>query len=102
MKNNITPDEEIYSAEELKMFEDIENEKLLPISSSELNEVKEFYSQVATNTIKKMTKKKSYNLRLFENDIQSIKSLALEKGLPYQTLLSSIIHQVATKQIKLV
>jgi len=104
MKNNnyITPDEEIYSNEELEMFESIENGEYTPISSDKLDESKEFYSQIATNTIKKMTKKKSYNLRLFENDIQNIKAMALEKGLPYQTLLSSIIHQVATKQIKLV
>jgi len=28
------------------------------------------------------------NLRIYENDIPSIKALALEKGLPYQTLLA--------------
>ena len=48
-----------------------------------------------------MTTKKSYNLRLFENDIESIKAIALQKGLPYQSLISSIIHQVATRQIKI-
>jgi predicted DNA binding CopG/RHH family protein len=41
------------------------------------------------------------NLRVYEDDIPSIKALALEKGLPYQTLLASIIHQVATRQIKI-
>lgn len=102
MKNkNITPDEEIYSDEELKMFNSIENGNYTSMPSDELNQTKDFYSEVATNTIEKMTKKKSYNLRLFESDIQNIKAMALEKGLPYQTLLSSIIHQVATKQIKL-
>ncbi len=103
MKDNkfTVPDEEIYSSEELEMFEGIENNKYIPMSNDKLDEAKEFYSQVATNTIKTMTKKKSYNLRLFESDIQNIKAIALEKGLPYQTFLSSIIHQVATKQIKL-
>jgi predicted DNA binding CopG/RHH family protein len=64
-------------------------------------EEREIAKKTAKNTIKKITKKKSLNLRIFENDIPSIKAIALEKGLPYQTFLSSIIHQVATKQIKI-
>ena len=36
-----------------------------------------------------------------EKDIESIKAIALQKGLPYQSLISSIIHQVATRQIKI-
>jgi len=47
-----------------------------------------------------MNRKKSLNLRVYEDDILNIKAIAMQKGLPYQTLLSSIIHQVATKQIK--
>lgn len=97
------PDSEIYSKEELAYFDAIEkgleDGTTESISEEELLVVKEQYSQIATNTINKITRKKALNLRLYEDDILSIKSIALEKGLPYQTLIASILHQVATKQI---
>ncbi|MDQ7009599.1 MAG: hypothetical protein Q9M94_04895 [Candidatus Gracilibacteria bacterium] len=66
----------------------------MPINPKQFEEEKNSAKKTAENTIKKMTKKKSFNLRIFENEIPSIKAIALEKGLPYQTLLSSVIHQV--------
>ena len=95
MKNN-----ELYTEEELAFFEQIESGDYTAMSTADLKKSKKHYKEVAENTIKKMTRKKSLNLRVFESDIGHIKALALEKGLPYQTLLSSIIHQVATRQIK--
>jgi len=104
-KNYAVTDEEIYTQEELELFQtlenDIDNGAYRPMPKKELEKAKKYYKEVAGNTIKKMTKKKSLNLRIYENDIPSIKALALEKGLPYQTLLASIIHQVATRQIKI-
>ena len=96
---------ELYTNDEIAFFEslekDIENCTYKPLESSKLDEKKKLFKQVANNTLEKMTTKKSYNLRLFENDIESIKAIALQKGLPYQSLISSIIHQVATRQIKI-
>jgi len=96
---------ELYTQEELELFEalekDVDNGTYEPIPKKELEKAKTYYQEIAENTIKKMTKKKSLNLRIYESDIPSIKALALEKGLPYQTLLASIIHQVATRQIKI-
>jgi predicted DNA binding CopG/RHH family protein len=96
---------ELYSQEELELFKELEksidNETHEPMPKKELEKAKSYYQEIANNTIRKMTKKKSLNLRIYENDIPSIKVLALEKGLPYQTLLSSIIHQVATREIKI-
>jgi predicted DNA binding CopG/RHH family protein len=98
------PDEEIYSKEELELFkaleDDIDNGSYAPLKADELEKEKSEASQIAKNTISKISRKKSLNLRVYENDIQSIKAIALQKGLPYQTFLSSIIHQVATKQIE--
>ncbi|MEA2048416.1 MAG: antitoxin [Campylobacterota bacterium] len=95
MKNN-----ELYTKEELELFEQIEAGNYTPIAKEKLEKEKVLAQQIAQNTIQKMTRKKSLNLRVFESDIKNIKALALEKGLPYQTLIASIIHQVATKQIK--
>jgi len=38
-------------------------------------------------------KNKRINIRLSEKDISMLKIRALEEGLPYQTLISSIIHK---------
>jgi predicted DNA binding CopG/RHH family protein len=105
MKNKYTnPDNEIYSIEELELFgsleSDIDTGAYKPMQSDKLEEKKEFFKQVATNTIEKNTKKKSISLRIIENDIEKIKAIAMQKGLPYQTFLSSIVHQIATKEIK--
>jgi predicted DNA binding CopG/RHH family protein len=39
--------------------------------------------------------KKPVTLRLQERDITRLKGLAARKGLPYQTLISSVLHQFA-------
>ena len=96
---------EIYSKEELELFEnlekDVDDDLYEPLDTKKLNEKKIFFKKVALNTIEKKTKKKSLNIRLFEDDIEKIKVIAIEQGLPYQTLISSVIHKLALKQIKL-
>ena len=44
-----------------------------------------------------LSKSKNINIRLSEKDLAKIKSKAVVRGLPYQTLLSSLIHQYADK-----
>ena len=39
--------------------------------------------------------RKAITLRLQERDIQRLKVIAREKGLPYQTLVASVLHQFA-------
>lgn len=55
------------------------------------------YQKYAKNTL---SKSKSINIRISEKDLYKIKSLAAERGLPYQTFISSIIHQHSNKRIK--
>ena len=44
----------------------------------------------ARNTLKKV---KRINLRLTEKDYQQIQIKAIEEGIPYQTLISSLVHK---------
>jgi len=44
----------------------------------------------AKNTLNKT---KNINIRLTLKDLQKVKAKAMEKGIPYQTFVSSIIHQ---------
>lgn len=46
--------------------------------------------QYAVNTMKKS---KRINIRLSEKDLFGIQTKAIEEGLPYQTLISSILHK---------
>jgi len=47
-----------------------------------------------------ISRKRAITVRLQERDIQRIKAIALRKGVPYQTLVSSIIHQYASGILK--
>jgi len=51
-----------------------------------------FWQHAVKNTLKK----KAITVRVQEQDIRRIKSLALQQGIPYQTLVSSILHQYAS------
>ena len=41
---------------------------------------------------------RNINLRLSERDLQKIKAKAAEKGIPYQTLATSILHEYNSRR----
>lgn len=45
------------------------------------------------------TKDKRVNIRLSTSDFQDIQVKALEEGLPYQTLIASILHKYVTGRL---
>lgn len=47
-----------------------------------------------------LTKAKNINIRIPESDLLALKRKSLELNIPYQTLLSSVIHQFATGKLK--
>lgn len=47
-----------------------------------------------------LAKKRNINIRISEADLLKVKAKAAQKGLPYQTMISSLIHQYSTGQIK--
>jgi predicted DNA binding CopG/RHH family protein len=53
---------------------------------SKINE----YSEIAKNTLKK---DKRINIRLSERDLLMLKDKAVEEGIPYQTLITSVLHK---------
>ncbi len=46
-----------------------------------------------------MEKNKNINIRISQGDLYKVKSKAAEQGIPYQTLLSSLIHQYSHGRI---
>ena len=77
-------------------LDEYENEILEKYETGNLSSIgindseKKHLSEVAANTLKK---KKRVNIRLSEHDLKAIQSKALQEGLPYQTLISSLIHK---------
>lgn len=57
-----------------------------------------FIKETATNTLKELKKERT-NIRMNEADIGAIKELAKKFGLPYQTLISHILHLYVTHQL---
>ena len=74
--------------EEKELMDSIEKEEWKPIRN--LQEEKEKAVQAARNTLKK---DKRINLRLSQKDYHQIQVKAIEEGMPYQTLIASIVHK---------
>jgi len=55
-----------------------------------------FHRDIAKNTLKK---DKRVNLRMSSKDLEAIKTYAVEEGLPYQTLMSSVLHKFITGRL---
>lgn len=79
----------ILSDEEKEILEAFEKGELL--RAKDADKIKKELTKATKNTLNKT---KNINIRLSEKDIQKAKAKAVEAGIPYQTLLSSIIHQV--------
>ena len=66
-------------------------ERYIPLSSAEMNEVE--------SIINAANKTKNINIRISAYDIEKIKQRSAEEGIPYQTLVSSIIHKYITGKL---
>jgi len=88
MKKYLLDDEEnellkSLESKEYKSIDNLENELLL-------------HKEIAKNTLRK---DKRINIRLSSHDLEALKTNAVEMGLPYQTLVSSVLHQYATGRL---
>lgn len=55
----------------------------------------ERYKEYAAYTL---SKPRTINIRISQKTFRKIKAVAAEKGLPYQTFISSLIHQYSAKE----
>jgi predicted DNA binding CopG/RHH family protein len=87
--------EKYLDSEEQNIIESLENNSWK--STNDLDGWKTRLAETAANTL---TKDQRMNIRLTKNDLDGIKLKAMEEGLPYQTLVSSIIHKYVTGKLK--
>jgi predicted DNA binding CopG/RHH family protein len=76
---------------ENEILEAYESGKLMPSPS------KTDFQTIAKNTMKKNRK---INIRISENDLSALQRRAAREGIPYQTLIGSILHKYASGYIK--
>ena len=65
-------------------------------SVKNLNTQKPKYASMARETLKK---NKRVNIRISERVLQGIQKKAMEEGIPYQTLMASILHKYVSGRL---
>ena len=65
-------------------------------SVSNLEEMKNKLMKAATETALKDYR---INVRISKRDVEALKTKALEEGIPYQTLVTSILHKYVTGKL---
>ena len=76
---------------ESEILEAFESGKLKPVKSQ--ND----FQKIARNT---MRKNRKINIRISENDLSALQRRAAREGLPYQTLIGSVLHKFASGFMK--
>ncbi len=81
------------------ILDDYENEILEAYENGNLKPAKSRtdYRLIAQNTMKKNRK---VNIRISDNDLSALQRKAAREGIPYQTLIGSILHKYASGLLK--
>ena len=84
----------MYSEEELEIVEYIENKNPKSIADKD-DKIAKIKSMVS----KKYQQRKAINIKVLESDLELLKARALKEGMPYQTLINSVLHKYVTNQL---
>ena len=80
--------------EEKELMDEIDQGEWIPVSAKKRKELLELSKNTAIESQKKVSR---MNIRLTENDMLKLKVKAMERGLPYQTLVTELIHEYVAK-----
>src|SRR3989338_1547012 len=84
-----------FDDEERELYESVERGEWKPVRNSRA--IIERHAAYARYTI---AKNKSVTFRVNAWDIERLKARALQEGIPYQTLLSSLVHKYVSGRLK--
>jgi predicted DNA binding CopG/RHH family protein len=79
---------------EKKLQKSIENDEFVEVPNA-----KKEIERIRTYAKAYLKKNKRITLRIKETDLKYIQSRAMETGIPYQTLISVVLHQFANGKI---
>lgn len=77
-----------WNKEEKELLKSLETDNWISVDNLE-KEIN-IHQEIARNTLRK---DKRINIRLSSQDLEALKTNAVEIGIPYQTLVSSVLHQ---------
>ncbi len=86
-----------FDEEEKELIESVERGEWETISGKDLKNRKKEAQTYAEGTLKK---DKRVNIRISERDLKNLKIKALEEGIPYQTLVSMVLHKYLSGKLK--
>ena len=81
-----------FDEEERTLIKNVESGKSEQVTGKELESILQTVHSQTSKTI---------SLRVNENDLQNIKTRAEKAGIPYQTLINSLIHRYITGDVVL-
>ena len=80
--------------EEKEILDEYENDEYVEIS--DMGKEIEKHAEYAKATF---IKNKRINIRISQRDLENIQRRALEEGIPYQTLIASLIHKYTSGKL---
>ncbi|RPI16373.1 MAG: antitoxin [Ignavibacteriae bacterium] len=83
------------SYSEKRLLKSIESEEWFSVKN--LKSYKKHLQKAAKRT---MLKDQRMNIRIAKRDLDKLKAKALEEGMPYQTLVSSVLHKYLNGKLK--
>ncbi len=95
MKKNKKSTSPKLNREEEDLLSSFENDEWKPVKNIEKE--KSSARKTATKTLLKDVR---INIRLTSSDLANIKQIAVYEGLPYQTLIASVLHKYAAGHLR--
>jgi predicted DNA binding CopG/RHH family protein len=74
-------------------------EKEIEKSAAAFHPVSKKRRRKIEDIIERARKSRNINIRISENDLEQLKRRSQEEGLPYQTLVSSVLHKYLTNRL---
>ena len=84
-----------FDEEELQILHDFERGEFESIR--DFRQEKKVLEETARNTVRK---EKRINIRISSRDLEKIQKRAAKEGVPYQTLISSMLHKFVSGKLK--
>jgi len=90
-------------SKKIKPLDDFESEWMQDIGDDQIKSDKTTLKRLSNNLMVDQSLKKSHplSLRIPDADLEAIQMKASRAGIPYQTLIKSVLHKFATGQLQI-
>jgi len=85
---------EYLDSDEQDLIESLERDEWVPVAN-----LPAAIAEAQALAIATLKKDKRMNIRISERDLKALKARAAEEGIPYQTLVTSVLHKYVSGQL---